>query len=301
MKPSIAIKTDAEIFENQPYFGGIRRKVNSFYLNRGGISEFLETSVYLKSTLFILVISGTGRLQVNFKEYELKKDSLLLLSFGHFFLFTEVSRDFRCKCLYIGKEFIDEMYSADMLYKRVKYGVRMHRIPVLYLLPDKATLLYRRMQFADEILAETTHNYYREIILNALEIFMLELGNIIENEKSISQRLTLSRDELIMQSFIELLADHFKTAHQVTFYAGKLHITPHYLTLVVKRLTGQTVADFIFQMLYSEARLLLQQPKLSIQQIADSLHFSDQSAFGKFFKRKSGRSPRQFRKEMKIY
>ncbi|WP_373283838.1 helix-turn-helix domain-containing protein [Pontibacter amylolyticus] len=70
---------------------------------------------------------------------------------------------------------------------------------------------------------------------------------------------------------------------------------------MVKRLTGQMVADFIFQMIYSEARLLLQQPKLSVKQIADSLNFSDQSAFGKFFKRKSGVSPRQFRKKMAIF
>jgi AraC family transcriptional regulator, transcriptional activator of pobA len=301
LKPAITIKTDAEIFENQPYFSGFRKKVNSFYLNRGGISDFLDTSIYLKSTLFILVLNGSGRLQINFKEYELEKENMLLLSFGHFFMFTGVSTDFRCKCLYIGKEFIDEMYSTDMLYKRVKYGVRMHSIPVLRLTPDKASLLYKRMTFADEILAETTHNYYKEIILNALEIFLLDLSNIIENEESILQRLSLSRDELIIQSFIELLADNYKTEHHVGFYANLLHITPHYLTLVVKRLTSQTVSDFILQMLYSEARLLLQQPKLSVQQIADALNFSDQSAFGKFFKRKSGVSPRQFRKELEIY
>jgi AraC family transcriptional regulator, transcriptional activator of pobA len=301
IKPALTIKTDAEIFENQPYFSSFRKKVNSFYLNKEGINAFPDTSIYLKSTLFILVLDGSGRLQINFKEYKLEKENMLLLSFGHFFMFTELSTDFRCKCLYIGKEFIDEMYSTDMLYKRVKYGVRMHSIPVLRLTPDKADLLYKRMRFADEILADITHNYYKEIILNALEIFLLDLSNIIENEESIQQRLSLSRDELIIQSFIELLADNYKTEHHVGFYANQLHITPHYLTLVVKRLTSLTVADLILQMLYSEARLLLQQPKLSIQQIADTFNFSDQSAFGKFFKRKSGVSPRQFRKVLEIY
>ncbi|WP_266205876.1 AraC family transcriptional regulator [Pontibacter kalidii] len=300
MKSGIDIKTDAELFENQSYFSGLRKRVNSFYLNNGGISSFIGTSVYLKSSMFILVLSGSGRLQINFKEYELEQDNMLLLSFGHFFMFTHVSTDFRCKCLYIGKEFSDEMYSTDMLYKRVKYGVRMHSIPVLDLNPEKAGLLNKRMLFTEEMLAEPTHNYYKEMVLNALLIFLLDLSNIIENERSISQRPNLSRDEFIIQSFIELLADHYKTEHHVSFYANQLHITPHYLTLVVKRITGQTVANFIFQMLYSEARLLLQQPRLSIQQIADMLHFSDQSAFGKFFRRKSGLSPRQFRKEREI-
>ena len=46
----------------------------------------------------------------------------------------------------------------------------------------------------------------------------------------------------------------------------------------MKRVTGQSVADFIFEMLYSEARTLLTHSKLSIQEIASSLNFSDQSS-----------------------
>lgn len=61
-------------------------------------------------------------------------------------------------------------------------------------------------------------------------------------------------------------------------------------------MTGQTVSDLIFQLIFSEAKLLLQSPAASIQQIAEQLHFSDQSAFGKFFKRKGGISPAEYRK-----
>ncbi|MBX0331629.1 hypothetical protein K3G39_00085 [Pontibacter sp. HSC-14F20] len=66
--------------------------------------------------------------------------------------------------------------------------------------------------------------------------------------------------------------------------------------LVVERLTSQTVSGFIFQKLYSEAATATQ----TIDS-ADSLNFSDQLTFGKFFKRKSGVSPRQFRKELAIF
>ena len=39
-----------------------------------------------------------------------------------------------------------------------------------------------------------------------------------------------------------------------------------------------------------------QQAELSVQQVAEMLGFSDQSAFGKFFKRECGVSPAQYRK-----
>jgi len=48
-------------------------------------------------------------------------------------------------------------------------------------------------------------------------------------------------------------------------------------------------------LLISEAKSLLKQKELTIQQIAEMLNFSDTSSFGKFFKRNSGVSPKKFR------
>jgi AraC-like DNA-binding protein len=46
----------------------------------------------------------------------------------------------------------------------------------------------------------------------------------------------------------------------------------------------------------TEAKILLRNPSLSIQQIADQLNFSDQSSFGKFFKKHHRMSPLEYRK-----
>ena len=86
--------------------------------------------------------------------------------------------------------------------------------------------------------------------------------------------------------------------HKVDFYAAHLNLSAHHLTQIVKLVTGQSVSDFIFEMLFSEARNLLTHSKLSIQEIATTLNFSDQSSFGKFFKRKAGVSPVDFRKDI---
>jgi len=44
-----------------------------------------------------------------------------------------------------------------------------------------------------------------------------------------------------------------------------------------------------------EAKLLLETPRLTISQIAENLNFSDQSFFGKFFKKQVGLSPSSYR------
>jgi AraC-like DNA-binding protein len=47
------------------------------------------------------------------------------------------------------------------------------------------------------------------------------------------------------------------------------------------------------------ASRLLREPELSIQEIAEKLSFSDQSSFGKFFKKHTGISPLKYRQTLR--
>jgi len=289
------IKTDYEIFEKPTINAGYNNSVSVVSIKKTQLLDYFNAIIYMKSSLFVLVLNGNINLDINFKEYVVKKNAIILLSFGHFLNIKYISDDFDCVMLYVGKEYINEMYSTNMIYKRVKYGVKMHSIPLLTLTEENALLLWKRLLFIDDTINSKNHLYYKDMILHTLDIFFLDLGNIIEHEPSSNDSQNTSRDELYFQKFIELLVDHYKKEHLVDFYANNLHITSHYLTLIIKRLSGQTVSDVIFQLLYSEAKILLQKQELSVQQIATTLNFSDQSAFGKFFKRKGGISPREFR------
>jgi len=298
MKTDAAIKTDKELFKrrNEPIENVA--KINILHLAPAQLHRHLDANIYLQSSMFILVLYGTAEIEINFRKYEICRGEIILLSFGHFFKIQHFSQDFRCVVLYVGKEYIDEMFSTDMIYKRVKYGVRMYKTPLLKLSAMESDLLLQRLEFVRGIVSNEQHRYHKEMILSTLLIFFLDLSHIIEKEVQEDSGNKQSRDELYFQQFLELLVLHYKIEHYVEFYADKLHITTHYLTMILKRLSGQTVSDLIFQLLFSEAKVLLQQPKLSIQQIAEEFHFSDQSAFGKFFKRKSGLSPKEFRQKM---
>lgn len=244
-----------------------------------------------------MVHNGKATLDINHREYTITKNQLVLLSFGHFFKILSLSRDFRCGVLYVNREHADQIFSADMLYKRGKYSVKTYKNPILRLSDSDFSLLNKRIDFTEEIRLNHSHLYRNEMILNALRIFFLDLSNIIE-KKEVDTDFKPSMEEIHFQKFLELVSKNYKKMHQVDFYADTLNITPHYLTLIVKKLSGQTVSDFIFQLLFSEAKILLAQANISIQQIAQELNFSDQSAFGKFFKRKSGLSPKAYRLEI---
>lgn len=84
----------------------------------------------------------------------------------------------------------------------------------------------------------------------------------------------------------------------MSYYAKKLFITPQYLSVVLKDLTGKTANILINQAIMTEARILIRSQAYSIQQIADQLCFADQSTFGKFFKKNEGISPAEYKKQL---
>ena len=297
MAPSIHIKNISEL----PIISGsrndTRKKISCITIGYREAEEQFSSDIHLDAFIILLVLSGKGHTVINYKAYDIQADTLLLLSSAHLFHFYECSDDFQCQCLFVSKAFTDEMDSTDMIYRRTKYGVRLYNQPVVPLAHPYAVLLAERLASINKNIDRTEHFYHKEVILNRLFAFYLDLSDILERTNLPHTDGCLTRYESIIKSFIELLATHYREEHKVDFYAAHLNLSAHHLTQIVKLVTGQSVSDFIFEMLFSEARNLLTHSKLSIQEIATTLNFSDQSSFGKFFKRKAGVSPIDFRKD----
>lgn len=297
MKDSIPMKKEFQYFIESLLGWNSKLDVNLFHLDNMRLVSYQQETIHSDSLLFILVLSGNVNVKINFKRYEILANDLILLSQGHFFELEHVSLDFSCILFHIGKDYINEMYSTEMLYKRTKYNVRMYKLPQIHLKENEVVILKKRLSLVSDEIENINHIHQKELILLSIRIFFIELSVIIENRSlNKTEKTPLSRDEIYFQKFLDILSTHYQREHLVDFYARKLHITPHYLTIIVKRLTGQTVSDIIFQLIFSEAKLLLQNPDITIQQIAEQLHFADQSTFGKFFKRRSGVSPMSYRK-----
>lgn len=196
-------------------------------------------------------------------------------------------------CLH--KDFVDRI-SGVSLKQRITKGMNLHRHPVLSIAACDMEILAECIVNIQSQILRKGHLYHQELIQNALIKFYLELDNVLDRKTNHAEQTVVpSRKDVKLREFITLLMQHFKEEHQVTFYADALHITPQYLTLLVKRQTGKTVNAFIYELIYSEARNLLLATDLSIQEIAARLNFADQASFSKFFKRHSGKAPHGFR------
>ena len=109
----------------------------------------------------------------------------------------------------------------------------------------------------------------------------------------------MRRADGILKEFSELIVKNIRTETSVGFYAEKLCISKQYLSLIVKEKMRVTVGTVLASMRIEVAARLLRDPELSIQQVAEQLSFSDQSSFGKFFKKHTGISPLKYRQNLR--
>jgi AraC-like DNA-binding protein len=94
---------------------------------------------------------------------------------------------------------------------------------------------------------------------------------------------------------LKLLREHVKEQRSVNFYADMLYVTPKHLSMCVKEITGKTCGEIIDEMVVAEAKALLHNSELTIGRVADELNFSDQYFFSKYFKKRTGMSPMNYR------
>jgi AraC-like DNA-binding protein len=249
---------------------------------------------FLAAYTFTLVIDGWLSIVYNNRELKLRPGDLYIYSPGMRVLIAAASSDYRAICLMADEHTTIELPSVhDLVHIAYAPIVQLHE-PKLSLPPDEVRHMEQRMR---EIIGylHSDHLYKKEILRMLYATFLLDMQNA--QQHSITQGKIPPRVEEIFIGFIRLLPHHFAEHHDIAFYASALHITPVYLSRVVRQVTGRTVIDYINQMIVMEASFLLRTSPMSITQIAERLHFADTPSFSKFFLRMKGVNPRRYRME----
>ena len=101
--------------------------------------------------------------------------------------------------------------------------------------------------------------------------------------------------DTIFRKFMFSLAKNCKTHRKVEFYAAEQCLTPRYFSSVVRNVSGEHATCWIRRAVLIEAKKLLTNSTLTMQQIADELSFPNPSFFGQFFKRNMGMTPKAYR------
>ena len=247
--------------------------------------ETLFSHARLNALALFLVLEGEADLTVDHMPYKLIKGSFLTLMPSHTLRMIHVDEDFRGYLIAVSSSFMNDYGLFRQKNTSMLRYMEIRKNPCAVFEPSEAEVVRDQMLLVRSKIRQKDHYFYKEIMQNALAGLMLELGNIFSAKKEFTASPALSRKEDLLEQFLKLLFENCREQHGVAYYAERLFITPQYLSLILKTLTGKSANKWIDDALIMEARVLLKAPQATVQQVADLLHFSDQSTFGKFFKK----------------
>ncbi|MBO9584474.1 MAG: helix-turn-helix domain-containing protein [Flavobacterium sp.] len=232
-----------------------------FYLKEGHIEHIIGTQkYYIESGTLILVPAGT-------------MNSL-----------QEVSQDMKGYFVLMKKETLSSFFDKEKLLSL--YTVD----PVLKLNKENNEWIYTVLKLlSTEYNAEMPNELVGNGLAQALMYKILDLSG---------QHKPVSRMQQVAIEFKLMVFQNFLNEKNVAFYADSLAVSENYLNRCVKKYFHKSSKEVIIETAILESQILLWNATKSVSEISYDLNFDDPSYFARLFKRVTGLTPSEYRKNI---
>lgn len=267
-------------------------------LNREHLDSIGSRGRRVETGAFIYVVGGKGRISANLRDYNISAEDFVTIMPGSIVRMSGCSDDFEAYAIIFPAGFTNDLD----LWKSTLYSlVSVLENPVLSIVGDKNTAFVRSYcAILLEMYGMENITFRDEIIKNMLQALMFAVSGFYR-DFSLSEKMQergsdpLSRNHGLFKDFISLVMKNYEQQREISFYADKLCITPKHLGYVVKSVSGETASQFIARAVIMDAKSRLKTTNLSVRQISDELYFPNPSFFGKYFRKHTGMTPKEYR------
>lgn len=281
---------DRESILRNPRIDQIKNQITLIENPENG--TLVKYPVKLDVVLCIICISGTIYGTLNLKKFAAKAPCLFITVSGQILQCDNFSKDFKGLSIILSKEFWDGFSFDKSLSFPLFSSIREN--PVIHLNSDELDSITDYFRLLQKTIRKTENQSRSEAVKYLTLAFFYGFGYQFHQ---IPDETNKSKQDKLVEKFLVIVRENYNKHRDVEFYADKLCLTPKYLSRVLKQNSGKTAADWIEDHVILEARALLKSTDETILQISDELNFPTQSFFGKYFKRRTGISPKDYRKK----
>ena len=242
-------------------------------------------------SMVLFCLQGELHVRISLKEYTLRPDMFCVIITGMIFEVLSISNDFRGFMIATRTNFMPVTEKTTQVMSFYKCLQSRH----CFVLEEKEVMAFVGVYHSIKAtLQELDHPYRIPMLQSYVQILYYRMLPIVLKEEESRSKYSHTRQEEIFQRFIGEVEKHYRKERSVKFYADLLCISPKYLSTVIYKISQQLAGEWIDAYVILEAKTLLKLGRLTIQQISEQLNFSNQSFFGKFFKRCAGMSPKEY-------
>lgn len=246
----------------------------------------------IQFSMLQLCLGGKMRVRLNLNEYELRRNTLQIVTPGSIGQCLEFSPDFRIVFIAFPNDYIlTEENSEGALIIR-KFLARQSLLELTDTQTSEILVILRTMR---DKLRRPGFRFKHDILKGYLQVLYGEICQLMAPLVEAQDTRQGSRKKQIFDRFLEELRQHYATERSVGFYADRLCLTPKYLSQVIHAVSGRHAGEWIRDYVILEAKALLKSGQYTVQQVSDMLNFANQSFFGVYFKKAVGCSPTAYR------
>lgn len=258
--------------------------------------SFANYPMKLTFTLAIIVVSGGMKVRINLEDFEARSGDAINVFKGNIGEFIGLQPHTRIAVIAFSDEFFNVFNNIDTAMSLQQY---IYMNPVLHIgrgFIDESLEIYKKMKAklseVDNVFREGALRGYAQVLMyNAFDYFTR-----MKEKERVNEHSEYNRNQEIYNSFMRAVQKNYMRERRITYYSDLLCISPKYLSQVIKSVTGRLAGDWISDYVILEAKALLKTNKYTVLQVCDMLNFSNPSFFGKYFKRKTGMSPKAYMK-----
>lgn len=240
-----------------------------------------------------LCVEGDGEVGIGVKKFKFSKNCLMLLNPNQYVHSLSSSEPVKIMAIGCNLEMIESIMPkiSGLLPLLIHNPIES----VSLLSEENSKDIQEYMMLIGEKLKAVDSPLKRTKISNLIQALLCEIIEKHYVSKEGIEKPQTRKEEILSKFILEIL-QNFRSERSVAFYADKLCVTPKHLSAVAKDITGHTAGELIDHYVIMEAKIMLAETALTIQEISNKLNFANQSFFGKYFKHLTGYSPSEFRK-----
>lgn len=170
----------------------------------------------------------------------------------------------------------------------------------LHLSEDERKIIADCMAIVSKELQNPIDRHTKGLITTNIELILDYCLRFYERQFVTRQDLNLgaiAKFEILVDEYIASGKTETEGLPTVKYFADKVFLSPNYFGDMVKAETGKTAQEYIAVRLFSYAKRQLASPELSVKEVAASLGFLYPQHFVRFFKKHSGMTPSEYRRQ----
>ena len=261
-------------------------------LERPAMELVIDYPFRIDVTTAVICLRGGAEGAVNLKPFRSEAPCLITLLPGQILEHYHTSDDFRVLLIVMSNRFTESLIPGAQ--ERLPLFLSMRNNPYLPLDAESMEGIVDYFNMLRRIIRREENPYRMEVVRYLTLAMFYGMGSVLHSLGSEEKK---SHNEALTERFLVLVQTHYRRHRSMEFYADKLCLTPKHLSKVIHRTSGRRANDWIDEYVLLEAKALLKSTDMTVQQISDELYFPSQSFFGKYFKRHTGVSPREYKRK----